>query len=100
MGEAHVTVEIEDRVAVVTLDRPDDLNTFTGRMGRELGEAYAACDADDEVRAVVVTGAGRAFCAGADLTPSGDTFAAPGTGSRPRRSTRRRGRCASPCSRR
>jgi enoyl-CoA hydratase/carnithine racemase len=80
VGESHVTVDVTDRVAVITLDRPEELNTFTGRMGRELGEAYAACDLDDDVRAVVVTGAGRAFCAGADMTPSGDTFAATGTG--------------------
>jgi enoyl-CoA hydratase/carnithine racemase len=70
-----VTVEIADRVAVVTLNRPDRLNAFTGGMGDVLGRAYAACDADDGVRVVVVTGAGRAFCAGADMEP--DTFAAP-----------------------
>jgi enoyl-CoA hydratase/carnithine racemase len=77
---AHVRVEREGEVAVVTLDRPDRLNAFTGRMGGELGRAYAACDTDDGVRAVVVTGAGRAFCAGADLGGAGDTFAAPGAG--------------------
>jgi enoyl-CoA hydratase/carnithine racemase len=65
---------------VVMLDRPDRLNAFTGRMAAELGRAYAACDGDDSVRAVVVTGAGRAFCAGADLGGGGDTFAAPGVG--------------------
>ena len=76
----HVRVEREGEVAVLTLDRPDRLNAFTGRMGAELGRAYAACDADDGVRVVVVTGAGRAFCAGADLRNAGDTFAAPGDG--------------------
>lgn len=80
MGDAHVVVEIADLVAVLTLNRPEALNAFSGQMGRELGAAYGACDADDGVRAVVVTGAGRAFCAGADLTPRGDTFAAPGEG--------------------
>lgn len=80
MAEPHVTIEIADRIAVLTLNRPEQLNTFTGRMGSELGQAYAACDADDGVRAVIVTGAGRAFCAGADLTPAGDTFASPGEG--------------------
>jgi enoyl-CoA hydratase/carnithine racemase len=74
---ASVTVERTDLVAVVTLNRPEQLNAFTGAMGDGLGRAYAACDADDTVRAVVLTGAGRAFCAGADLEPAGDTFAAP-----------------------
>jgi enoyl-CoA hydratase/carnithine racemase len=73
---AHATLERRDGVAVITLQRPERLNAFTGRMGRELGEAYRACDADDDVRAVVVTGAGRAFCAGADLAGGAETFAA------------------------
>jgi enoyl-CoA hydratase/carnithine racemase len=72
-----VRFEIRDRVALVTLDRADRANAFTGAMGASLGRAYAHCDADDEVRAVVVTGAGTAFCAGADLAPQGETFAAP-----------------------
>ncbi|MBL8774737.1 MAG: enoyl-CoA hydratase/isomerase family protein [Acidimicrobiales bacterium] len=75
----HVLVDVADGVAVLTLNRPDKLNAFTGRMGDELGEAYQACDQDDRVRAVVVTGAGRGFCAGADLGGAGETFAAPGT---------------------
>jgi enoyl-CoA hydratase/carnithine racemase len=77
VGDDPVTVETADGVAVVTLNRPDRLNAFTGAIGDGLGRAYAACDADDDVRAVVVTGAGRAFCAGADMEPGGDTFAAP-----------------------
>jgi len=77
VGHESVTVETSDRVGIITLNRPEQLNTFTGRMGAELGRAYAAYDSDDDVRAVVVTGAGRAFCAGADLDPGGDTFAAP-----------------------
>ena len=76
MAEPHVIVEVRDRVAVLTLNRPEKLNAFSGRMGRELGEAYVAADADDTIRAVVVTGTGRAFCAGADLEPAGDTFSA------------------------
>ena len=55
----HVLVDVADGVAVLILNRPDKLNAFTGRMGDELGEAYQACDRDDRVRAVVVTGAGR-----------------------------------------
>ena len=66
---ADARLEISDGVAVVTLDRPEKLNAFTGTMGAELGEAYAECDAEDAVRAVVLTGAGRAFCAGADMSP-------------------------------
>jgi enoyl-CoA hydratase/carnithine racemase len=69
-----VLVSTADGVAVITLNRPDRLNVFSGGMGRLLSAAYAACDADDEIRAIVVTGAGRAFCAGADMTPEADTF--------------------------
>ncbi len=77
MGDEPVTVEVADGVAVITLNRPEHLNTFTGGMGEALGRAYSACDTDDGVRALVVTGAGRAFCAGADMERGGDTFAAP-----------------------
>jgi enoyl-CoA hydratase/carnithine racemase len=71
-------LEVRDRVAVITLDRPERRNAFTGAMGDSLGRAYVRCDADDDIRAVVLTGAGDAFCAGADLGPRGETFAAPG----------------------
>jgi enoyl-CoA hydratase/carnithine racemase len=77
---AEVRCERDQGVAVLTLDRPAQLNAFTGRMGRELGEAYRACDADDDVRVLVLTGAGRAFCAGADLGAGEATFDAPGAG--------------------
>jgi enoyl-CoA hydratase/carnithine racemase len=80
MGDEHVTVAVDDGVAVVTLNRPEKLNAFTGQMGAGLGQAYADCDSDETVRAVVVTGAGRAFCAGADLDPGAETFGAPGDG--------------------
>jgi enoyl-CoA hydratase/carnithine racemase len=63
-----------DGVATITLDRPDRLNAFTDRMMRELIQAFDYADADDAVRAVVVTGRGRAFCAGADLAQGGATF--------------------------
>jgi enoyl-CoA hydratase/carnithine racemase len=79
---APVRLEIADGVAVVTLHRPDRLNVFSGGMGVALGEAYARCDTDDRVRAVVLTGAGRAFCAGADLTPTAGSFDAPWDASR------------------
>jgi enoyl-CoA hydratase/carnithine racemase len=72
-----VTLEVRERIALVVLDRPERKNAFTGAMGEGLGRVYAHCDGDDDIRAVVVTGAGDAFCAGADLEPAGDTFAAP-----------------------
>lgn len=77
MDTRDVRFALEDGVAVVTLDRPEQRNTFTGRMGRELGAAYRRCDEDDAVRAVVVTGAGEAFCAGADMAAAEETFASP-----------------------
>lgn len=69
-----ITYEVADGVAVVTLNRPDRRNAFTGRMGRELGDAYVACDRDDAVRSVVLTGTPPAFCAGADITAGESTF--------------------------
>ncbi|WP_244928400.1 enoyl-CoA hydratase/isomerase family protein [Nocardioides sp. W7] len=74
-----VTLEVNDGVAVVTLDGPDRLNVFTAGTGRELSAAYQACESDDDVRVIVLTGAGRAFCAGADLSPEARSFAAPGS---------------------
>jgi enoyl-CoA hydratase/carnithine racemase len=72
-----VRFELDRGVATITLDRPESLNAFSGAMGESLGRAFRRCDEDDEVRAVVLTGAGdRAFCAGADLSTGADTFAA------------------------
>ena len=68
----------DDRVAVITLDRPEVMNAFSGRMGREIDDAYRRCDTDERVRVVVVTGAGRAFCAGADFSGGAAVFGAPG----------------------
>jgi enoyl-CoA hydratase/carnithine racemase len=73
----QVHMEVDDRVAVVTLHRPEVLNAFSTQMGHELEAAYRECDERDDVRAVVLTGSGRAFCAGADLRRGGDTFGAP-----------------------
>jgi enoyl-CoA hydratase/carnithine racemase len=64
----EVRYEVADHVATVTLDRPDRMNAATFEMGEQLQEAFAEVERDDAVRAVVVTGAGRAFCAGLDLT--------------------------------
>jgi enoyl-CoA hydratase/carnithine racemase len=70
----QITSELADRVLTITLNRPDRLNAWTGQMGSELMAAFDRSDADDEVRAVIVTGAGRGFCAGADLGTGGETF--------------------------
>jgi enoyl-CoA hydratase/carnithine racemase len=64
----------EDGVALITLNRPEQLNAFTPRMGRELGHAFTCLDESEEVRVIVVTGAGRGFCAGATLDEEGSTF--------------------------
>ena len=74
MGFAEIRYELADGVAIVTLARPEKLNAVTATMLRELVEAFDQADADDGVRAVIVTGAGRAFCAGADLSAGGATF--------------------------
>lgn len=68
--------EVEERVATITLNRPDSLNAFSGQMGRELEDAYRRCDGDDGVRAAVLTGSGRAFCAGADFSGGAEVFGA------------------------
>jgi enoyl-CoA hydratase/carnithine racemase len=68
-----ISTEVADGVLTITLDRPDKLNAFTGRMMHELIETFDRADADDDVRVVIVTGAGRGFCAGADLSAGGST---------------------------
>ena len=70
----EIRYEVDGPAAIITLDRPEQLNAFTGTMLGELLEAFDLADADDAVRAVIVTGAGRAFCAGADLGAGGETF--------------------------
>jgi enoyl-CoA hydratase/carnithine racemase len=69
-----IVVTLEEHVATVTLNRPGQLNAWDWQMHRELRNAYAALDASDEVRVIILTGAGRAFCAGAALAPKGETF--------------------------
>jgi enoyl-CoA hydratase/carnithine racemase len=66
--------EIADRILTLTLNRPERMNAFTGRMADELIDAFDKADADDEIKVVIVTGAGRAFCAGSDLEKGGDTW--------------------------
>ena len=76
-----VRFDVDDAgVAVLTLDGAERLNAFSGETARQLGAAYRRCDADDAVRAVVLTGAGRAFCAGADMSAAADSFGAAADG--------------------
>lgn len=70
-----VLFDLDHQVAVITLHRPEVRNAFGGEMSRALADALARADADDDVRAVVLTGTPPAFCAGADMTSGGDTFA-------------------------
>jgi len=71
----HLRVEIADGIAELTLDRPAERNAFSGPMAVALADAYRESDARDDVRAVILTGAGNAFCVGADFTAGADTFA-------------------------
>lgn len=73
---AYETIQyaVEDGIAILTLNRPDRMNAFTAQMMLEMIDCFDQIDADDEVKAVIVTGAGRAFCAGADLGAGGATF--------------------------
>jgi enoyl-CoA hydratase/carnithine racemase len=74
MDFEQIITEQADGVLTITLNRPERLNAWTAQMGQEMRAALDQADADDEVRAVIVTGAGRGFCAGADLASGGDTF--------------------------
>ncbi|MDP4835128.1 MAG: crotonase/enoyl-CoA hydratase family protein [Ilumatobacteraceae bacterium] len=70
----QIRYEVSDSIATVTLARPEKMNAFTGVMMRELLDVFDVIDADDAVRAVIVTGDGKAFCAGADLSSGAKTF--------------------------
>ena len=70
----QIRYEVSDSIATVTLTRPEKMNAFTGVMMRELLDVFDVIDADDAVRAVIVTGDGKAFCAGADLSSGAKTF--------------------------
>jgi enoyl-CoA hydratase/carnithine racemase len=72
-----VLVDVDAGVAVLTLNRPEQLNAYTADMGTLLSRAYRDCDEDDDVRVIVLTGAGRAFCAGADFSGSTSPFDTP-----------------------
>jgi enoyl-CoA hydratase/carnithine racemase len=74
MNFEQLRYEVDEQILTLTLHRPDRLNAFTGRMCEELIAALDLADADDNIKAVIVTGAGRAFCAGADLEAGGGTW--------------------------
>ena len=74
MSTEQVTSTLDDGVLTLTLNRPDKLKAYTAQMGRELAAAFRRADADDAVRVVVVTGAGKHFCAGADISGGADSF--------------------------
>lgn len=79
MAFEFIRYELSDAIATITLARPEKLNAANGAMVRELIAAFGEADTDDAVRAVIVTGAGRAFCAGADLGRGAEGFIAPGS---------------------
>ena len=74
MAYTTIKYEVSENILTLTLNRPDKLNAFTGEMMMEMIDAFDRADADDEVRAIIVTGEGRAFCAGADLSAGAKTF--------------------------
>ena len=79
MNFNEIQYSVDGPVATITLHRPDKMNAFTNTMLKEIIAAFDLTDADDSVRAVIVTGSGRAFCAGADLSGGGETFAKGGS---------------------
>jgi len=79
MDYTQIEYDVAEHIATITLNRPEQLNAFTGVMMNEMIDAFDQIDADDDVRAVIVTGAGRGFCAGADLSSGGETFSRGGS---------------------
>lgn len=82
MSYSTIQYDVEDGILTLTLHRPEKLNAFTRDMLSEMLDAFDRADADDDVRCIIVTGAGRAFCAGADLSAGGATFNADGRADR------------------
>ncbi|MFT4712794.1 MAG: enoyl-CoA hydratase/carnithine racemase [Candidatus Azotimanducaceae bacterium] len=74
MSYEQIIYEVEDQILTITLNRPEKLNAFTSTMMEEMIDALDRADADDDVKAIIVTGSGRGFCAGADLSSGADTF--------------------------
>src|SRR6202048_3302717 len=74
MAYETIKYEVAEQILTITLNRPDKLNAFNGPMQKELIDAFDEADKDDDIRAIIVTGAGRGFCAGADLSSGANTF--------------------------
>jgi enoyl-CoA hydratase/carnithine racemase len=74
MTYEHITAEIDGPILTITLNRPDKLNAYTALMGSEIEDAFQKADENDDVRVIIVTGAGRGFCAGADISGGADAF--------------------------
>ncbi len=80
MAQDGLTVSNEAGVMIITLDRPEKLNAYTDAMGRALARAVRSASEDDTIRAIIITGAGRAFCAGADVSAGAESFDMAGEG--------------------
>src|SRR4029077_1633839 len=92
MTYEHITTATDGPILTITLNRPDKLNAYTALMGSEIEDAFLKADGDDDIRVIIVTGAGRGFCAGADISGGADAFnvnkgAAMFQGTRPRGSS-------------
>ncbi|MBN9591286.1 MAG: enoyl-CoA hydratase/isomerase family protein, partial [Alphaproteobacteria bacterium] len=74
MSYRDILYETDGPVLTITLNRPDKLNAYTAVMGAELEDAFTRADADDAIRAIIVTGAGRGFCAGVDISAGANAF--------------------------
>jgi carbamoylphosphate synthase small subunit len=74
MAYETIKYKVAEQVLTITLNRPEKLNAFNATMQKDLIDAFDAADQDDDIRAIIVTGAGRGFCVGADLSSGGDTF--------------------------
>lgn len=74
MEYEHIAAAVKDRVLTLMLNRPEKLNAYTAQMGAELANAFERADGDDDIRVIVVTGAGRGFCSGADISAGAESF--------------------------
>ena len=90
MAYQTILYDVADNILTITLNRPEKLNAFTREMMLEMIDAFDKADADDNIRAIIVTGSGRGFCAGADLSSGGATFDRTAQPGEPSRATSKR----------